>query len=147
MDIANITISAPPEVFNVSSDEVGYVLTFYSTPNLFQLRVPEGINKSNYEYVADSAVVGLTISRDPKELSNLTQPVVVTLQSQRAFTGQVYYLFDALLPWYYTILCYRIGRDPCVCHGTLLLLMVQVIHFKHVAKASNFALYRSWKLE
>ena len=90
MDIANITIKAPPEVFNVSDDEVGYVLTFYSTPRLFQLRVPEGVNKSDYEYVADSAVVGLTISRDPKELSNLNQPVVVTLQSHRAFMGQVY---------------------------------------------------------
>lgn len=86
---ANITISVPPEVFNVSNDEVGYVLTFYSTPNLFQLRVPEGVNRSDYEFVADSAVVGLTISRDPKELSMLTQPVVITLQSHRAFRGQV----------------------------------------------------------
>ena len=90
-DIApvNITISAPREVFNVSSDEVGFVLTFYSTPSLFQLRVPEGVNKSDYDYVADSAVLGLTINRDPKELSNLIQPVVITLQSHRAIRAQV----------------------------------------------------------
>ena len=86
---ANITIIVPPEVFNVSNDEVGYVVTFYSAPSLFQLKVPEGVNMSDYEFVVDSAVVGLTISRDPKELSMLTQPVVITLQSHRAFKGQV----------------------------------------------------------
>ena len=85
----NVTITAPPEVFNVSEDEIGYVLTFYSTSSLFQLRVPEGVNKSDYDYVADSAVLGLTINRDPKELSNLIQPVVITLQSHRAIRAQV----------------------------------------------------------
>ena len=91
VDIAplNVTLSVPPEVFNVSEDEIGYVLTFYSTPSLFQLRVPEGVNKSDHDYVTDSAVLGLTINRDPKELSNLTQPVVITLQSHRAIRAQV----------------------------------------------------------
>ena len=86
----NVTIIAPPEVFNVSSDEVGYVLTFYSTPNLFQVKVPEGTNQSDFDIVADSAVVGLTINRDAKELSNLTEPVIITLQSLRARMGQVW---------------------------------------------------------
>ena len=86
---ANVTITTPPEVFNVSSDEVGYFLTFYSTPRLFQLKVPEGENRTSYEFVADSSVIGLTISRDPKELSNLTEPVVIKLQSIRAIRGQV----------------------------------------------------------
>ena len=88
----NITISVPPEAFNVSdSDEVGYVLTLYSTPSLFQLKAPEGVNKSDFvnEFVADSAIVGLTINRDAKELSNLTEPVVITLQSLRALRGEV----------------------------------------------------------
>ena len=88
----NITISAPPEVFNVSdSDEVGYVLTFYSTPSLFQLKAPEGVNKSDFvnEFVADSAVVGLTINRNSTELTDLTEPVVITLQSLRALGGEV----------------------------------------------------------
>ena len=94
IDIApvNITIIAPPEVFNVSSDEVGYVLTLYSTPNLFQLKEPNGYNESisgQYEFVADSAVVGLNTSRDSKELSDLTEPVIITLQSLRAISGQV----------------------------------------------------------
>ena len=91
VDIApvNVTITAPPEVFNVSSDEVGYVLIFYSTPNLFQVKVPEGMNNSDFEFVADSAVVGLTINRDAKELSNLSEPVIITLQSLRALSGQV----------------------------------------------------------
>ena len=85
-------IIAPPEVFNVSSDEVGYVLTRYSTPNLFQLKEPDGFNESisgEYEFVADSAVIGLNITRDGKELSNLTEPVIITLQSLRAISGQV----------------------------------------------------------
>ena len=95
MDIApvNITISAPPEVFNVSDDRVGYVLTFYSTPTLFQVKEPDGFNESvsgEFEFVADSAVVGLNISRDDKELSNLTVPVNITLQSLRALGGQVW---------------------------------------------------------
>ena len=85
----NITITAPPEVFNVSSDEVGYVLTLYSMPSLFQVKAPEGMNKSDFEFVADSAVVGLTINRDAKELSSLTEPVVITLQSLRALRGEV----------------------------------------------------------
>ena len=85
----NITITAPPEVFNVSDDEVGYVLTFYSTPSLFQLKVPEGVNWSDYEFVADSAVVGLTINRNNMELTDLTEPVVITLQSLRALRGEV----------------------------------------------------------
>ena len=91
VDIApvNITIIVPPEVFNVSSDEVGYVLTFYSTPNLFQVKVPEGTNQSDFKFVADSAVVGLTINRNSTELSNLTEPVVITLQSLRARMDQV----------------------------------------------------------
>ena len=91
LDIApvNVTIAAPPEVFNVSDDEVGYVLTFYSTPSLFQVRAPEGVNKSDFEFVADSAVVGLTINRNNTELTDLTEPVVITLQSLRALRGQV----------------------------------------------------------
>ena len=91
VDIAqvNITITAPPKVFNVSSDEVGYVLTFYSTPNLFQVKEPEGMNNSDFEYVADSAVVGLTVNRNSTELNTLTEPVVITLQSLRALSGQV----------------------------------------------------------
>ena len=94
MDVTpvNITIVAPPEVFNVSSDRVGYVLTYYPTPNLFQVKEPESYNKSisgDFEFVADSAVVGLNVSRDDKELSNLTDPVIITLQSLRALSGQV----------------------------------------------------------
>ena len=86
----NITISAPPEVFNVSNDdEVGYVLTFYSTPSLFQVKAPEGVNKSDFEFVADSAVVGLTINRNSTELTGLTEPVIITLQSLRALGGEV----------------------------------------------------------
>ena len=87
----NITITAPPEVFNVSSDSVGYVLTLYSTPNLFQVKQPVDYNESisgDFEFVADSAVVGLSVSRDYKELRNLTEPVNITLQSLRALSGQ-----------------------------------------------------------
>ena len=91
VDIApvNVTITAPPEVFNVSSDEVGYVLTLYPTPNLFQVKVPEGTNQLDFEFVTDSAVVGLTINRNSTELNTLTEPVVITLQSLRALSGQV----------------------------------------------------------
>ena len=73
----------------MSSDRVGYVLTYYPTPNLFQVKEPESYNKSDFEFVADSAVVGLNVSRDDKELSNLTDPVIITLQSLRALSGQV----------------------------------------------------------
>ena len=93
MDISpvNITIAAPPEVFNVSEDEVGYVLTFYSTPSLFQIKAPEGVNESDFEFVADSAVVGLTINRNNTELTDLNEPVFITLQSLRALQGEVSY--------------------------------------------------------
>ena len=94
VDIApvNVTITAPPEVFNVSTDRVGYVLTFYSTPNLFQVKEPEGYNKSlsgEFEFVADSVVIGLNLSRDYNELGHLSVPVNITLQSLRALSGQV----------------------------------------------------------
>ena len=97
VDIAlvNVTLTAPPEAFNVSSDRVGYVLTFYSTPNLFQVKEPDGYNETisgEFEFVADSAVVGLNISRDDSELSNLTDPVNITLQSLRAIRGLVCHL-------------------------------------------------------
>ena len=96
VDIApvNITITAPPEVFNVSEDEIGYVLTFYSTPSLFQVKTPEGVNESDFEFVADSAVVGLTINRNNVELTDLTEPVVITLQSLRALRGEVCVSFN-----------------------------------------------------
>ena len=96
VDIApvNITITAPPEVFNVSADMVGYVLTFYSTPSLFQVKAPEGVNKSDFEFIADSAVVGLTINRNNTEVTDLTEPVVITLQSLRALRGEVCALFN-----------------------------------------------------
>ena len=136
MDIepVNVTIAAPPEVFNVSSDRVGFVLTFYSTPNLFQVKEPEGYNASisgDFEFVADSAVVGLNISRDAQEVSNLADPVNITLQSLRALSGQVNnssctvkksLCFRCLIG---AILYYRIGRVQSVFHGTLMLLMVQ----------------------
>ena len=93
MDISpvNVSITAPPEVFNVSEDEVGYVLTFYSTPSLFQIKAPEGVNESEFEFVADSAVVGLTINRNSTELTDLNEPVFITLQSLRALQGEVSY--------------------------------------------------------
>ena len=87
----NITITVPPEVFDVTDDEVGYVLTFYSTPSLFQLKASEGINQSDYQFIADSAVVGLTIYRNNTELTDLIKPVVITLQSLRALRGEVYH--------------------------------------------------------
>ncbi len=90
----NISIAAPPEVFNVSADEIGYVFTFYSTPSLFQIKAPEGINESDFEYVADSAVVGLTINRNNTELADLNEPVSITLQSLRALRGEVRIYLD-----------------------------------------------------
>lgn len=91
IDTVNITIYVPPEVFNVSSDRVGYILSYFPTPNLFQVKEPEGYNESisgEFEFIADSAVVGLNVSRDYNELSNLTKPVNITLQSLRALNGQ-----------------------------------------------------------
>ena len=88
----NVTITAPPEVFSVSTDRVGYVLTLYSTSKLFQVKEPEGYNESisgEFEFVADSVVIGLNLSRDHNELGNLSVPVNITLQSQRALSGLV----------------------------------------------------------
>ena len=131
MDISpvNVSIVAPPEVFNVSSDRVGYVLTYYSTPNLFQVKEPQGYNESisgDFEFVADSAVVGLNVSRDDRELNNLTDPVIITLQSLRALSGQVRY--RAAPNMYYchsvVLLNFRIGLDQSVLRGILAVLMV-----------------------
>ena len=129
----NITITAPPEVFNVSNGEVGYVLTFYSTPNLFQVKAPEGVNKSDFEFVADSAVVGLIINRNNTELTDLTEPIIITLQSLRALRGEVYmchFKFRLACDNYeFGTFCYRIGPCLSVCHGISVLLMVQIIAF------------------
>ena len=87
----NVSITAPPEVFNVTADRVGFVLTFYSTPKLFQVKEPEGYNESisgMFEFVADSVVIGLNLSRDHNELDTLSVPVNITLQSQRALRGE-----------------------------------------------------------
>lgn len=82
----NVTIVVPPEAFSASDDEIGTVLTYYSTPTLFQLKVPDGINTSEYNFTVDSSVIGLSLSVD---VNSLTTPVTVTLQSQRALQGKV----------------------------------------------------------
>lgn len=91
VDVANFSISLPPEVFNISTDnnEAGLIFTSYRDTTLFQLTPPTTANNnfSDYNFTADSVVLGFALAGT--EVRNLTNPVNITLQAQRALQGQV----------------------------------------------------------
>lgn len=83
-----VSISIPPEVFNISSEdsaEIGLVFTSYATPILFPLLNATFDNES--QYVTDSVVLGFSVPG--VEVKELNKNVTVTLQSFRAQNGLV----------------------------------------------------------
>ena len=80
----NLSIRIPQEVFNSSE---ALVFTSYKTPALFQVVPPNEMNRSNYDFVADTVVLGFTIP--DRNFSELTNPVIITLQSFRASQNMV----------------------------------------------------------
>lgn len=75
----NISISLPSEVFRSAE---GLVFTSYKTPVLFQVVPPNELNRSSYDVIADTAVIGFTIAN--RTFTNLNTTVKITLQSMRA---------------------------------------------------------------
>lgn len=97
VELANLSISLPPEVFNISSDnnEVGLILTSYRDTTLFQLTPPKTANTSDYNFTADSVVLGFAVAGT--EVRNLIAPVNITLQALRALRGEVSLLLSLFL--------------------------------------------------
>lgn len=80
----NVSISLPPEVFNISTNgesDPGLIFTSYRDPVLFQVSPPEGVDPANYSFVADSVVLGFAVAKE--KIKELTDPVKITLQSLR----------------------------------------------------------------
>ena len=67
--------------FNTTESEVGIFFSFYITPVLFPLAIPEGFNRSTYNDTIDSSVIGATVAG--MELMDLPEPVVITIISTR----------------------------------------------------------------
>ena len=90
---ANVSIKLPGEAFNSTSDsEVGLVFTAYTTPILFPLADPDEDGNYTMNNTIDSNIVGASLAG--KTVANLTQGVIITLQSIRALTAQVSYTID-----------------------------------------------------
>ena len=90
IDVANVSISLPPEAFNISSSNdttSGLIFTSYRDTTLFQLTPPIDANISDYNFTADSVVLGFAVAGT--EVKQLEDPVNITLQSLRALQGQV----------------------------------------------------------
>ena len=88
--MVNISISLPPEVFYNSSihgGASGLIFTTYRNTTLFQLTPPIEANISDYNFTADSVVLGFAVAAT--NVRELTDPVNITLQSLRALQGLV----------------------------------------------------------
>ena len=96
VELVNLSISLPPQVFNISTDNTvaGLIFTSYRDTTLFQLTPPVSANTSDYNYTADSVVLGFAVA--DTDVRNLTDPVNITLQSQRALQGLVSQLLLSL---------------------------------------------------
>ncbi len=93
---SNVSITIPQELFNLSEN---LVFTTYRTPVLFQVVPPEetysnvstpvetNSTVSNYNITADTMVLGFSLPN--KNVTNLTNPVRITLQSIRAQQNKV----------------------------------------------------------
>ena len=80
------TIAIPPNAFPDSN--FSYVLNHYATSVLFQLAIPESVNSSEFNVIVDTEVIGFLIPEEPN-VSNLSMPVTITLQSFRGRNGEV----------------------------------------------------------
>ena len=84
-NISNASIEIPPIAFNGTGGNVGVFFTRYSTPILFPLAVPNGTLDNETNDTIDSVVIAATVAG--MEISNLPEPVVITLTSNRIQDG------------------------------------------------------------
>lgn len=83
------TIEIPPEAFQDRQDP-SYVFNHYNEPSLFPIVIPDDVNMSEFDRVADSEVLGFTIPGTT--VTNLnTTPITYTVQSLRGRRGEVKY--------------------------------------------------------
>ena len=82
---ATNSISIPAGVFNITDSEIGIFFSFYNTPVLFPLAIPEGVNESND--TIDSSVIAAEVPGI--NITNLTSPVEIVLTSERIQSGMV----------------------------------------------------------
>lgn len=90
-----IYITIPREVLNKSQ---ALVFTAYQTPVLFQVVPPVELNRSSYDFEADTNVLGFSVP--DKTFVNLSSPVQITLQSFRTRQNLVSDLIILLLLTY-----------------------------------------------
>ena len=84
---SNASIEIPPIAFNGTGGNVGIFFTRYSTSILFPLAVPNGTLDNETNDTIDSVVIAATVAG--MEISNLPEPVVITLTSNRIQDGLV----------------------------------------------------------
>lgn len=89
--IIQSSIEIPVDAFS-DFEEYSYVLSYYATNVFFQVTPPEEANASDYSIEADTEVIGFTIPDEPN-ITNLSMPVIITLQSMRGRSGKVRILF------------------------------------------------------
>ena len=84
LESVNTSIKVPQEVLNSSKS---LFFTTYRRPALFQVAPPSGLNQSTYNITTDSMVLGFSIP--DRDFTNLSSPIIITLQSIRARNNEV----------------------------------------------------------
>lgn len=102
-----------------------YVFNHYNGPMLFPLVMPDDVNASEFDIVADSEVIGFTIPGTT--VLNLTStPIKYTVQSLRGRQGKVYKMtaifYIILLTFNLSIVMCRFFLILCVSRGISMLL-------------------------
>ena len=87
LESVNTSIKVPQEVMNSSKS---LFFTTYRRPALFQVAPPSGLNQSTYNITTDSMVLGFSpIPVNERNFTNLSSPIIITLQSIRARNNEV----------------------------------------------------------
>lgn len=107
-----ISITIPREVFNQSQ---ALVFTSYISPVLFQVVPPVELNRSSYDVTADTAVLGFSIP--DKTFVNLSNPVLITLQSFRTRKNEVSDIITLMLRLIEFLILCRHCHFQSVYHG------------------------------
>ncbi len=85
IEIVASRIEIPPDAFR--EPDTPYVFNHYNEPVLFPLVIPDDVNASEFDMVADSEVIGFTIPG--VTIMNLSKPIKYTVQSFRGRNGLV----------------------------------------------------------
>lgn len=79
------SIEIPLDAF--PADDSAYVFNFYASSILFQVVKPDDVN-TTFDIVTDTEVLGFLIP-DDTNITNLSMPVTITLQSMRGRNEKV----------------------------------------------------------